>query len=377
MKTRIMLIPLILILVLAVLAISCAQPAPAPAPTPAPKPAPAPAPKPAPAPITITMGDPWNEYFNPMHEAWTQEVVDATNGAVNFEYFWAGSMYGAREGREMILSGAIDMGALHPVYYPDQIMAFWNWTVPFNTDDTHIMTKVFQGLYKEFPEYQEEITQFNFHVFGEMTSPPYEFNAKFPFTKIEDLKGRKIMGLGKYEPLWIEAAGATPVSIPSPERFTALQSGMVDGGTGQIAYFMSYKFHDAGSKHISMIGMGCRTGNGFWVMNKDKWNTLPGNVQEAMTDRWENFRNVTLPTVTAEKLAGWIQEAKDLGFEFTTLPVEERAKWAKLIEPHIQDYADAIDEAKGKPGLGVKFVKRIQSLQKELGANIFYEFDVK
>ena len=326
------------------------------------------------APIHLSWGHAWNEFFNPMFEEMGKRIEQRTNNAVKFDYFWSGSLVTAREERKLVTVGTVDVSHIHPIYYPDMVMANWTWSLPFNPVDNLIMVKLMYEVSKAFPQMEQEVAKFPVHVIGVWASAPYDFNAKFPLVKLSDLKGTKIVGLGKYEPQWYEKGGATAVTVPSPERFTALQTGLADGGTGQVAYFLSYKFYDAGSRYITYVGFGARTGSGYTVMNKKRWDSLPPNVQKVIQEEWDRFAFETAPKYVTANIAAWRAEAEKVGFKINTLADDQKLEWARLIEPIVKSYAADIDKAQNQPGLGAKFIKFIQAKQKELGAPVFYEF---
>jgi TRAP-type transport system periplasmic protein len=326
------------------------------------------------APVRLSWGNAWTEFSNALFEDIGKKIEERTNSAVKFDYFWSGSLTPAREERKLVSGGTVDLTFMHPVYYPDMVMSNWTWALPFNPVDNLIMAKLMYEVYKAFPQMQQEVEKAPVHVIGQWASPPYDFNAKFPLVKIDDLKGKKIVAQGKYEPQWYEKGGATAVNTPSPERFSSLQSGLADGGTGQVAYFLSYKLYDAGARNITYIGVGARTGSGYFVMNKKKWDSLPPDVQKVIHEEWDRFAFETAPKTVMAKIDTWRAEAEKTGFKINMLADDQKKEWARRIEPVIQSYAADIDKAYNQPGLGAKFIKFIQAKQKELGAPVFYEF---
>ena len=60
-------------------------------------------------------------------------------------------------------------------------------------------------------------------------APGILFMADKPVRSIEDLRGLKIRVPSRNSGLVVEAWGATPVSMPAPEIYNAMQTGVVDG----------------------------------------------------------------------------------------------------------------------------------------------------
>jgi len=78
------------------------------------------------------------------------------------------------------------------------------------------------------------------------------FGGKFPVTKLEDLKGRKMRS--QENPIHLatyRAFGASPVPIPTTEALTALQTGVVDGYDQTPLYAFAATWHTA-STHFSV-----------------------------------------------------------------------------------------------------------------------------
>ena len=70
--------------------------------------------------------------------------------------------------------------------------------------------------------------------------------------------------------------GGTPVSMPGPDVFMALDRGTLDGATTGYEFAYAQKWYEI-TKYVSVTGMygGCNED----LMNKDTWNSLPADVQ--------------------------------------------------------------------------------------------------
>lgn len=328
------------------------------------------------APIIIKLGNPWMSPHNPVLEKSAHAVEARTKNRVKFEFYWAGSLFKAQEGRQLCIDGVVDMACLFPAYYSDMILNMWFFSIPFLPDDAAAMAKLYKAVDK-FPQLGQEYTKYKFHTFPNNPSGRYDWVSTFPFEKLADLKGRKIFSLGKYEPFWIKAAGATAVAVPSPERFQALQTRMVEGGVSRMDDTLNYKFIDAGAKYITQLHLGQRSASGIPVMNQKKWNSLPADVQKVMDEEFgPNHTDRTLKMLQTEE-ASWIPRAKKQGYTILDFPKAEQKKWAKLLEPVVRKYAADIDKTYNTPGLGAKFITFIQDTATELGNPPVYKFSFK
>jgi tripartite ATP-independent transporter DctP family solute receptor len=76
------------------------------------------------------------------------------------------------------------------------------------------------------------------------------------------------------------ALGASPVSLPMSEVYTALQTGVVEGMEVPLATFQTAKLYEV-QKHLSLTR---QMWDGWWLLaNLQKWNRLPANVQEVIS----------------------------------------------------------------------------------------------
>lgn len=99
-----------------------------------------------------------------------------------------------------------------------------------------------------------------------------------PIKTVEDFKGLKLRGMGYYDTLAFKALGASSVSIPWDQAFTAVQRGVVDGLVTGVVVYESMGFW----KHCKYIndwpvhGASCAA---MIIVNEDMFNELPDNLK--------------------------------------------------------------------------------------------------
>jgi TRAP-type C4-dicarboxylate transport system substrate-binding protein len=203
-------------------------------------------------------------------------------------------------------------------------------------------TKLINAYYQKFnPQEFNDVQVMYFHAHG-----PGILHTKKPVNNLEDLKGMKIVCHGLSAKV-VGALGATPVAMPMPERYDALQKGVAEGGVNPIESLKGWKLGEVIKSTTENFGSAYTTGF-FVVMNKDKWKSLPPDVQKVIA------------AVNAEWIEktgkGWDEIDKE-GKEFTlakgnqiiALSKEEDEKWAKLVRPILDEYV-ANMKAKNLPG---------------------------
>jgi len=147
-----------------------------------------------------------------------------------------------------------------------------------------------------------------------------------------------------------------------PETYDALSRGVVEASMAPQESLNTWKWGEVVKFTTEDFGASYSTGM-FVVMNKDKWNSLPPDVQktiEKINEEW------------IEKSGkGWDDIDKTgrdatlkLGNKIISLSREEDDRWAKAVMPLLDDYVNNM-KSKGLPGdQALKFcMDRLKSLQ--------------
>jgi TRAP-type C4-dicarboxylate transport system substrate-binding protein len=120
-----------------------------------------------------------------------------------------------------------------------------------------------------------------------MSHGPGVVHTKKRVNKLEDLKGMKLRSTGTVAKI-VSALGAVPVAMPQTETYEALSKGIVDGLMSPVEVLQGWKFGEVVGN--TTLDLGTAYGLGFFiVMNKEKWNSLPPDIQkiiEKINEEW-------------------------------------------------------------------------------------------
>lgn len=97
-----------------------------------------------------------------------------------------------------------------------------------------------------------------------------------PISKVEDIKGLKLRGLGGSTDVLVGQLGASLVHIPSAEVYEGLQRGVVDGAIRNATSLIQFKEYEV-MKYIISPAI-CSASSGVWIEAKI-WNTIPKHLQ--------------------------------------------------------------------------------------------------
>ena len=134
---------------------------------------------------------------------------------------------------------------------------------------------------------------------------------------LADLKGKKIRSWSIYLTL-LGNLGASPVTMALGEVYSALQMGALDGCMVVTSMIPLFKFNEvAPYGYLPQISWGA-THN--VIINQNKWNELPKNLQDIVTNTFNEWRVWDADTYNPEYNYVTVQDLEKLGEKFITLP---------------------------------------------------------
>jgi TRAP-type C4-dicarboxylate transport system substrate-binding protein len=236
------------------------------------------------------------------------------------------------------------------------------YTFPFYTPSPWIAYQTKRDLMKEFPQFMEEVEQYNIKQMFHVSPTVYSIQTTKPINNLWDFTGLKIGVIGAYFGKVLSAAGASPVVVPGYERYTMLQTGVLDGTLDPTAFTHSLKNWELARNCLEN-----RINNVSWEacwINMDAWNSLPAGVQAII----EQVSVEVAEEVSKDLVPQWDQAVfdawREAGLTFTTLSDEEMARWYNACEDTAAQWATAMEEI-GYPGFEI--AKRFQDLAEQYG----------
>lgn len=131
---------------------------------------------------------------------------------------------------------------------------------------------------------QDELNEAEFAKAGitplwSVVTPQYQLllTRKDPITDIADLKGVKARVAGATAELVASALGLTPVRMPAPDLYVALERGTLDAAVYSLSVLQSYKLEEVTSSYTSNASLGGVSFIAF--MNTGVWEGLTSEQQ--------------------------------------------------------------------------------------------------
>ena len=162
-------------------------------------------------------------------------------------------------------------------------------------------------------------------------------NSKRPVRTPDDMKGLKLRVM--QDPMqvdMIKAMGGIPVPMGTPEVYSAIQQGQIDGNATSVQLLWALKNHEV-AKNLSVTNHGRAAG--VVVMNLKKWNALNADQKKALeagsqaffkvdAEYYTTAANTASPRVVTQMASSGVtvSEPDIAAFRKATLPVVQAFK---------------------------------------------------
>lgn len=277
------------------------------------------------------------------HIPWIEEIEAATGGRVKITLHPGGALLGGREIYAGVVDGIADIGVSAYAYTPGKFPLMEAFELPaFLNPSALVASLTVHEAYKQMKPAELADVKVMFH----WATGPGDLMLKRPVHTLEDLAGMKIRAVGGTAHT-MKKLGATPVSMPMPDAYLALEAGIVDGILAPTDVLKGFRLAEVTSyvtKAPFLYNIVF-----FKVMNLDTWNALPDDIKTIfglVNERWARWNGEIRTKHTVIGLEYGIAEH---GMEVIHLTAEEEARWKALLEPVVEEWI-AKREAEGLPG---------------------------
>jgi TRAP-type C4-dicarboxylate transport system substrate-binding protein len=275
---------------------------------------------------------------------WAKEIEKQTNGRVKITMFYSGTLTPADKCYDGVEKGISDIGYSVLAYTRGKFPLTEVIDLPIGIKSGLAATKLINEYYNKFKPKEFDGTKVMYlHGHG----PGIIHTKRLQAVKtLEELKGLKIRCTGMAAKI-AAALGATPVAMPMGETYDALSRGVVDGSMAPYEALQGWKWGEVVRFTTEDWGAAYSSGM-FVVMNKDKWNALPPDIQkiiEKINKEWIEKQGKTWDEIDKEGRDFTVK----LGNQIFSLSKEENEKWVKAVRPLLDDYVKNMKE-KGLPG---------------------------
>lgn len=254
-----------------------------------------------------------------VYKPMAQEVTDATDGAVTMKVYAGGELgAGPAEQYNRVINGVTEIAFGLPGYTAANFPKTLLTELPGVLDPQTGTDRILANLDALAQDYRRVV------LLGLWTNAPNlllmgDKEVRSP----DDLKGMKIRVPSRNAGLVVEAWGGTPVSMPAPEIYGSLQTGVIDGAVIDATTLRTFKLKEV--TNVVVQGMKPTISTFFLIMNRDAYADLPEAAQSALSEAGRKA-SVTANTIQLAGAAAALEEFASLdGKTVITLTPEEAA----------------------------------------------------
>ena len=277
-------------------------------------------------------------------EKWKEVVEKRTNGKVAIQTFPGGTLLKAKGMMDGVIAGTADIGCICMAYQPGRFKITNAIALPLGLPNSEVASFTLWDLYRKYkPKGFAKVK-----VLTMFTTAPSNIMSTIPIKSLADLKGVPVRASGGAAQI-LKAWGANRVGMPMPETPEALQKGVVKGLFSSLEVMKDFKFAEL-CKYVTM------TQTPVYpfavVMNMDKWNSLPKDVQKVFDElgtQQSAWTGVYMDKHVKSAMR-WSKEKQ--GVKVFRLPKKEKDKWNSLLVPITGNWIKT-NEAKGLPAKAI------------------------
>ena len=295
-------------------------------------------------------------------------VEEATKGKyiLDVEYYPVGTLLGGPELYDGVVKGIAESGCSVPAYTPGRFPVMLTLSqagiAPPTSSDAAART-VWEFYNKYKPKEVEDVKILYWFATG-----PGWMHSKTPIRTLADVQGLDIRATGASARA-IKAVGGNPVAMPQGEVYLSAQKGIVKASVAPLEVLQGFK--QAEVFDYSTFVPFFYSEHFYMIMNWDKWNSLPKDLQKAFDAVAEDaMKEGGQIWQYIQQLGMDFAQTEATGQEYIILSDAEAAKWIELLKPIRDEYIAELN-AKGFPGEEIaneagKIAEKYNKLEYEL-----------
>ena len=205
------------------------------------------------------------------------EIEKRTQGRIKFQIFPGSSLVPTNQFVSSVDKGVLDVAFAVPSY-EGGLWPITDMGTVFGAPN--VTYEKWRTVHDQVLDIMNKNINLNVVILSMPHVVVYHLCSRKPLTgKASDFKGLLVRGTGTSFDASIRALSGSPVAIPSPESYMALQRGTVDASMVTFDLYFSPKLYEP-APYFMMIPTGCATFGQYFIINKGVWNSLPDDIQK-------------------------------------------------------------------------------------------------
>ncbi|QDZ02619.1 TRAP transporter substrate-binding protein DctP [Nitratireductor mangrovi] len=295
---------------------------------------------------------PWVGMIKSHFMAETDRILaESGNYKIEWQEAFGGQLYKANATLTSVEEGVTDVGWVFSFLEAAKLpLSQASSYAPFATANPPVQLEVMWDLYENNEAFRNEWEQYNLKVLGFTGTDSYDVYTKEPISGLADLDGMKLSAPGVLG-AWLRGTGANPVDGALTTFYTDIQTGVSDGVLSLALGVLPAKLYEV-APYIKRVDIGVAF-SGAVAINKDSWDGLPAEVQNAMVEAGKFYTDAHGKDLLERHEAAF-QKMLEIGANqnppvtMTEMSQEDRAAWVNGM-PNIAAEWAADVESRGIP----------------------------
>lgn len=260
---------------------------------------------------------------------WTKTLPEASNGKLKGKMNSITEMnLKGFEVLRLLKSGVFDVAAALPIYVEDGAAVIEGSDLAAVSKDMAMSREVIDAWLPEMQKVMD--SRYNALILATFPFPEQVFYCRGTVNSLADLRGKKIRVQGTSQGDFVEAIGASNVTMAFSEVVPALEKGVVDCAISGTMSGFKAKFAEV-SQTLLRLPVGYTLG--IWVMRKAAWNGLDDQGRALIQSEMKKLEEKSWKRVKSETEEGIACNIGAAG-----CPLSDKGKMT-LVIPSDQDMA--------------------------------------
>ncbi|WP_406647814.1 TRAP transporter substrate-binding protein [Aliisedimentitalea scapharcae] len=280
-------------------------------------------------------------------DPWADSIEEASGGRIKIDRFPSMQLGGKPpELMDQAIDGVADIVWTVVGYTPGRYPSTEVFELPFMMTNARAVSHAYWEM---FDKHLKDTEFKDVKILGTWVHGPGMIHTADPVETPDDLQGMKIRGGSRSVNALLTQLGATPVGMPVPAVPEGLSKGVIDGTTIPWEVTAALKVPELVENHTEFTGKALYTLTFVLAMNKEKFDSLPADLQKVIDDKSGLEFSVFAGGTQSDADGPSREMALDLGNNVITLDADATAEWRTLSQPIYDNWLADMAE-KGKDG---------------------------
>lgn len=305
------------------------------------------------ATMTLKMAHQWpqaeSDYVIATAIKFAEEVEKRTDGEIKIQFFPAESLVKASNTHTALKNGMVDL-AIYPYIYAAGAIPEMNLLLMPGVWKSHDDVFNFRTT-EPWKKIEDKAQEYGFKTLSWIQISGGVASEDKPLFSPNDVDGEKVRAAGKYMAHALQQVGASTVSMPSSENYSAMQLGLLNGVWTSSSSFGAFRLYEVSKHYVSPEEYSIYYTIDPIAISMKTWNKLSPEHQAILTEVGQMLEEEALEGARAED-ARVAELFAENGAEVHQMSLEDWNKWQELFKEHAfdkfkddnPDSADLLDE---------------------------------